>query len=160
MEPITAILFVTLPLVGAGTYMLMRKLYTHGPKVSAIVAARERALARMQEKAFAPTQPHAESRFDRLEFAINSGLTVTEDVFNTASAPLSAEQLRTINAIFEGAYTDPIHRPKNSIGASARTKAGVPSSFTAFDELNCVQASTSVEYLDSDYQWPESHTRV
>lgn len=157
MEPITTALFVSLPIIGAGVFMLATK--KRKPKESAIVAARERSLARMNEKAFADTSPLDESRFDSLEFTINNGLIVTEDAYNTSSIPLSLEQLRTIEAIFEGAYADPIHRPKNAIGASAKSIAGVPSVFTAFDDLNKVKEESKTEYLAPEYQWPKVYHR-
>jgi hypothetical protein len=153
MEPTTFILLFSIPALLAGVALVL----THKSKVKShlVEEARRRAKQREYEKAFADTDSIADPYRAGLEFSTSR--FDANDLYDTASAPLSSEQINTINSIFDGYKPEPKHRPTNTIGAGVTRASGVPMSLTAFNEYNKIVPVAEVEYLDSGFVWPETH---
>lgn len=80
--------------------------------------------------------------------------------FDNNSIVVNEQQERTINLILAGCPVPPTHRPVFPRGAGPNAVAGVPLLNSAFGPDNTdFSKQVEVEYLDSEYNWPERYDR-
>lgn len=150
MEPNTLLLAASGIALLAGIFLHTRK-NTHRVNTTMVAEAQTRAKKRVEERALIGNVEN-----ERFDFSTNS---ISVKHHGSSGIPLHDEQVKAINAIFNGYSLPAKHRPVFPIGKSANEAASVPLKDSAFDELNTADFSkqVEVEFIDPNFNWPERY---